>query len=133
MCRFAFPPLFQTSSVPICCQAPLHPVIPLRLVQKGSGGALWSNVDEVIGATEGLQGRHFPRAAAAHASSSAASGRMMTYVSKKRPRNQPTPTPVIPEDDDGDEQDEAMEEDDDSAAAGTEEDAGFHLNDDLLE
>jgi hypothetical protein len=118
---------FQWDNEWVCESDPVH--------EGDDGNITWSNVDEVIGATEGLQGRHFPRAAAAHASSSAASGRMMTYVSKKRPRNQPTPTPtpVIPEDDDGDEQDEAMEEDDDSAAAGTEEDAGFHLNDDLLE
>lgn len=102
----------------------------------------WNNVDEVIGATEGLQGRHFPRAAAARASASAtdASARLTYTRTKKRPRR--TAAPDIAEDVyDSDEQNQeiqtesarAMEEDEDSGSdheAAAHED--FHLDDDLL-
>jgi len=56
---------FQWDNEWVCESDPVH--------EGDDGNITWSNVDEVIGATEGLQGRHFPRAAAAHASSSAAS------------------------------------------------------------
>lgn len=102
----------------------------------------WNIVDEAIGATEGLQGRHFPRAAAAHASATDASARQTYARTRKRPRRPAAPD--IAEDDDSGEQDQeiqteaagAMEEDEDSGsghieAEGTAVD-GFHLNDDLL-
>lgn len=110
-------------------------------VHEGDGNALtWSQVDEAIGATQGLHGRNLPRAAAARATASV----KHTYVrSRKRPRK--TMAQDIDEDD-SDSQDQhgdsdsaaPMEEDeesthtDDGSAPTGDGHGGFHLNDDLL-
>jgi len=53
----------------------------------GDGDSLtWTAVDEVAGATQGLRGRHLPRAAAARAATAV----KQTYArNRKRPRNTP--------------------------------------------
>ena len=106
-------------------------------VQKGGDNAMtWALVDEAIGATQGLEGRNMPRAAAARAAVAAPMRQTQTYArNRKRPRK--TVTQNIDEDDDEDqdqnESDSAttMEEDEVSAQTGTGD--GFHLNDDLLD
>ena len=59
----------------------------LEPVQEGGGDAMtWAVMDEAIGATQGLEGRNLPRAAATHAAVAAPVRR--TYArNRKRPRN----------------------------------------------
>ncbi|XP_066374634.1 uncharacterized protein [Miscanthus floridulus] len=112
-------------------------------VQEGGGDAMtWVVVDEAIGATQGLEGRNLPRAAATRAAVAAPVRR--TYASnKKRPRNTVTLTQHIDEVDDEDQDQHvdsaiAMEEDEESAPTETGDgptgdgDGGFTFNVDLL-
>ena len=110
-------------------------------VQEGGGDAMtWAVVDEAIGATQGLEGRNLPRAAATHAAVAAPVRR--TYArNRKRPRN--TVTQDIDEVDDEDQDQHvdsaiAMEEDEESEPTETGDgptgdgDGGFTFNVDLL-
>jgi hypothetical protein len=68
---------------------------------EGEGDNLWSAVDEVVGATQGLRGRNLPRSAAAATSSQP----HRTYVrTRKRPRN--AAAEDIGEEDESDHQDD---------------------------
>ena len=108
-------------------------------VHEGGGNAItWANVDDAIGATQGLEGRNLPRAAAARAAAAAAP--MMRIYARKRPRN--TVTLDLEEVDDK-EQDQLiesdptiMDEDEESAPSATGDgqgDGGFQFNADLLD
>ena len=97
----------------------------------------WAVVDEAIGATQGLEGRNLPRAAATRAAVAAPVRR--TYArNRKRPRNTVTLTQDIDEVDDEDQDQHvdsaiAMEEDEESAPTETGDgDGGFTCNVDLL-
>ena len=97
-------------------------------VQEGGGDAMtWAVVDEAIGATQGLEGRNLPKAAATRAAVAAPVRR--TYArNRKRPRNTVTLTQDIDEVDDED-QDQHV----DSVIAMEEDgDGGFTFNVDLL-
>jgi hypothetical protein len=94
----------------------------------------WAAVDEAVGASENLQGRNLPRAAAARAAASVS----QTYKrNRKRPRTAATPNTIDDEDDDHEAQvqldasndEEGMEVDGD---LGGDEGGGFNLDDDLL-
>jgi hypothetical protein len=89
-------------------------------VHAGDGADItWANADEVVGATEGLRGRNFPRAAAV-------SGHIIAYSrSRKRQRD-------IDQHPEGDAADEMDEDNDDESGPAEVADAGFHLDDDLL-
>lgn len=102
-------------------------------VHEGGGNAItWANVDDAIGATQGLEGRNLPRAAAA--------APMRRTYARKRPRN--TVTLDLEEVDD-EEQDQLiesdptiMDEDEESAPSATGDgqgDGGFQFNADLLD
>lgn len=111
---------FQWENEWVCENDPVH---------EGDGpgaGISWNDVDDATGATEGLQGRNFPRAAS-----------KKTYVRKRKRASKQAAT----EDDDSDSdqpdegiQSDPMEEDD--SATGIQQaaaDEGFQLNNDLLE
>uniref|UniRef100_A0ACD5ZNS2 Uncharacterized protein n=1 Tax=Avena sativa TaxID=4498 RepID=A0ACD5ZNS2_AVESA len=54
----------------------------------GSNSLRWSHVDEAVGATEGLQGRNFPRRARGDAHASQSSRPIVPYITYgRRPRN----------------------------------------------
>ncbi|CAD6238129.1 unnamed protein product [Miscanthus lutarioriparius] len=110
-------------------------------VQEGGGDAMtWAVVDEAIGATQGLEGRNLPRAAATRAA--VAAPVRCTYArNRKRPRN--TVTQDIDEVDDEDQDQHvdsaiAMEEDEESVPTETGDgptgdgDGCFTFNVDLL-
>ncbi|XP_066391968.1 uncharacterized protein [Miscanthus floridulus] len=112
-------------------------------VQEGGGDAMtWAVVDEAIGASQGLEGRNLPRAAATRAAVAAPMRR--TYArNRKCPRNTVTPTQDIDEVDDEDQDQHVdsaieMEEDEESAPIETGDgptgdgDGGFTFNVDLL-
>ncbi|CAO2173441.1 unnamed protein product, partial [Urochloa humidicola] len=108
----------------------------------GTGSALtWALVDEIAGATEALQGRTLPRAAAVRAASIV----RQTFVRKRRRLTKAPATQDIAEDDDSDpiidmtvdvpddqhggsDSEEEMEDE----ATGEDGDGGFKLNADLL-
>jgi hypothetical protein len=93
-------------------------------VHAGDGADItWANVDEVVGATEGLRGRNLPRAASTRA---AVSSQIIAYSrSRKRQRD-------IDQHPEGDAADEMDEDNDDESGPAEVADAGFHLDDDLL-
>jgi hypothetical protein len=112
-------------------------------IQEGGGDAMtWAVVDEAIGATQGLEGRNLPRAAATRAVVAAPVRR--TYArNRKRPRNTVTLAQDIDEVDDEDQDQHvdsaiAMEEDEESSPTETGDgptgdgDGGFTFNVDLL-
>ena len=107
-------------------------------VREGAANAItWANVDDAIGATQGLEGRNLPRAAAARTAIPAPVRR--TYA-RKRPRNTVAQDLDEIDDEEQDQQVESdsatpMDEDEESApppTATADGHGGFHFNDDLL-
>jgi hypothetical protein len=94
-------------------------------VHAGDGADItWANVDEVLGATEGLRGHNLPCVASTRAA--AVSSHIISHSrSRKRQRD----IDQQPECDAADEMDEDNDEESGSAEVA---DAGFHLDDDLL-
>jgi len=94
----------------------------------------WAAVDEAIGASENLQGRNLPRAAATRTAAS-----VSQMYTRKRPRTTAAATPDII-DDENDDHEAQVQPDASDAEVGMEVDGdsggdgggGFNLDDDLL-
>lgn len=109
-------------------------------VEEDPDDNLWSAVDEVLGASQGLRGRNLPRAAATAGAGS--SSQVQTFArTRKRQRNAPAAVQDISEEDDN----AAAAEDDNAAPAVPDDDEsessgggaaaaadGFQLDQDLV-
>ena len=94
-------------------------------VHAGDGAdIIWANVDEIVGATEGLRVHNLPRVASTRAA--AVSSHIISY-SRSRKRQRDTT-----QQSEGDATDEMDEDNDDESGSAEVADAGFHLDDDLV-
>ncbi|XP_062200495.1 uncharacterized protein LOC133903176 [Phragmites australis] len=104
----------------------------------------WAQVDEAVGATQGLRGRNLPRTAVAHAMPTTTKSTSIRHTyGRKRKHASTTTTEDIVEDEESSEHDEGDEDfvqpqgsqgESDQALEGNEDDGGggFQLDDDLL-
>jgi hypothetical protein len=83
-----------------------------------------ANVDEVVGAAEGLRGRNLRRAASSRAA--AVSSHIISYSRSRKQQRDTT------QQSEGDATDEMDEDNDDESGSAEVADAGFHLDDDLV-